>query len=128
MPTPRVLVVDDDRFLNRSIEELFRKNGFAVDTAFDGSEAIRKIGPFDPHLIVLDVMMPGENGYRVSRLIKTLSRRRRPPRILLLTARSLEKEPEREDTMFSYSKADEVMYKPFEFKGLLETANRLLQQ
>src|SRR5512140_3626082 len=94
----RILVVDDNKIINTVLRHILEQNGFEVETAFDGQEALHKVGTFKPHAVILDVMMPKENGYRVSRLIKTLYRHLqvgRVPKVLLLTARRLDDEPER---------------------------------
>ena len=72
-------------------------------------------------------MMPRENGYRVSRMIKSLGRHfGRVPRIVLVTSRNLGDDPEREESMNSFSMADAVLYKPFKFADLLERIQTLI--
>jgi DNA-binding response OmpR family regulator len=126
----RVLVVDDDKFLNKIVRELLMRNGIETDCAFDGEEALKKVGSFRPHAVILDVMMPKENGYRVSRFIKSLAKigpRGGSPKVLLLTSRRLDEEPEREEAFRQFSMADAVMYKPFEFTDLLSQLDSLLR-
>ncbi len=118
----KVLVVDDDRTLNTILRRFFEANEFVVESAFDGMEALSKAGSFEPDAVILDVMMPRENGYRVSRAIKTMCRAatgRRPPVVILLTARRLDEDPEREAAMLAFSMADEMLYKPFDPKLVL---------
>ncbi len=126
---PRLLVVDDDKLINKIVRSLFEANGFVVESAFDGREALRMARTFNPHAIVLDVMMPGENGYRVSRFIKSWHRvgiKETPPVIVLLTAREPVDDPEREEVLRGFSLADEVMYKPFDAAALVNAiASRL---
>lgn len=130
MPSPaRVLIVDDDRFLNRSMQAFLEKHGFTVDCAFDGHEALRKAVAQAPAVVLLDVMLPGENGYRVSRLLKSLpklSRRAVSPKVVLITARRLDEDPAREELFQRFSMADAVLYKPFELRSLLEQVNTIL--
>ncbi len=69
MRIKKVLVVDDsptDRYVLSSILE---QNGFAVDTADSGDNALQKIHADRPELVLLDVVMPGKNGYQVTRQI-----------------------------------------------------------
>lgn len=98
-PKRKILVVDDDRTLNTILRRILEANDFVVDSAFDGMEALRKAGSFEPDAVILDVMMPKENGYRVSRAIQTMYRAatgRPPPVVILLTASRLDEDPERE--------------------------------
>jgi twitching motility two-component system response regulator PilH len=69
MRIKKVLVVDDsptDRYVLTSILE---KNGFSVATAGSGDEALQKIREDKPELVLLDVVMPGQNGYQITRQI-----------------------------------------------------------
>ena len=79
-----ILVADDDEHIVELVGLYLRRAGFAVETAYDGDEALRKATELHPALLVLDVMMPGQDGLQVCR---TLSRRGGVP-IVLLTARS----------------------------------------
>src|SRR5205814_10060329 len=86
---------------------------------------------FEPDLIVLDVMMPKENGLRVSRKVKMLGKLgslRLVPRILMVTARDLSYDTEREQAMMEYSMADGVLYKPFNPDVLRSRVKALLMQ
>ena len=62
---PHVLLVDDDPVIVRLLEVNFRLGGFVVDGAFRGEEALEKAQRIHPDAIVLDVMMPGLDGYEV---------------------------------------------------------------
>lgn len=76
----RLLVVDDDRQLNRFLVELLhawsRRMGreIEVDCAFDGFEAGTKVHTFDPDVVLLDLMMPGVDGFEVCRQLKSDAR------------------------------------------------------
>jgi signal transduction histidine kinase len=81
----RVLLVDDEREISQLIQIVLQKEGFShVALAEDGREALRLIDEFQPHIIVLDVMLPDANGYDLCRTI----RERTEAPILFLTARS----------------------------------------
>ena len=66
----RLLVVDDDPAMRESLEELLRLQGYRVLTAADGTEGLRVVHDESPDLIILDVAMPGLDGFSVAMLIK----------------------------------------------------------
>jgi DNA-binding response OmpR family regulator len=81
----RVLLVDDEREISQLIQIVLQKEGFShVALAEDGREALRLIDEFQPHIIVLDVMLPDANGFDLCRTI----RERTEAPILFLTART----------------------------------------
>jgi two-component system alkaline phosphatase synthesis response regulator PhoP len=122
MDRKRILVVDDDRFIRRAVRHLVECLGHECIEAGAGDEACRVALEEEPDLIVLDVMLPGVNGYEVSRMIKeevqrgTLSKN---VPILIVTARRTDSE-EREEFLRTWSQADEFIYKPFDFEYLSE--------
>jgi CheY-like chemotaxis protein len=67
---PRILVADDDAVIVRLLQVNFRLEGYDVETAAHGEEAIQKAGELHPKLILLDVMMPGVDGWEVCRRLK----------------------------------------------------------
>lgn len=82
----KVLVVDDDE---RNVELLTAKlgiDGYETDTAYDGLAAMKKVGSFNPDLILLDVMMPKMDGYEVCRRLKASEKTKYTP-IIMLTAK-----------------------------------------
>lgn len=58
-----VLVVDDESDIREAVSEVLADEGYAVYGAGDGAEALRKARAFHPHLVLLDLMMPGMNGW-----------------------------------------------------------------
>jgi len=125
---PRVLLVDDDKLAHRIVGNFLEANCFVVHSAFDGREALAALRTFAPDVLILDVVLPGENGYRVSRAIKTLASHipgLETPKIVLATARSLADDPEREETMLGYSMADVMLYKPLDLEQLLAKLQEL---
>jgi CheY-like chemotaxis protein len=68
--SPRILVVDDDPVILRLLQVNFRLEGYEVLTASRGDEALRVAKEQHPEVIVLDVMMPGIDGYEVCRQLK----------------------------------------------------------
>ena len=129
MPKPKVLVVDDEPDIITSIQFCLEQEGYEVLTAADGAKALKTVRNIEPDLIVLDVMMPKENGYRVSRRIREAEKygkfSKRIP-IILLTARNLKADPERERHFLDFSQADLMIYKPFEMDELIEKIRGLL--
>jgi len=67
MSEPRALIVDDDEPIRTMLAAIVRQNGFAVDTAADGEEAIASIDRNGYKVLLLDIMMPRVNGYDVLR-------------------------------------------------------------
>jgi DNA-binding response OmpR family regulator len=108
----RVLVVDDERRLARSLKLGLEAEGFAVDVAHDGSEGLwlARENPYDA--IVLDLMLPGINGYQVC---ATLRRDRIWTPILMLTA----KDGEWDQVEGLDTGADDYLTKPFSFPVLV---------
>src|SRR6201987_1603600 len=82
--THRVLVVDDEPNLVEVLTMALRYQGFAVETASTGREALAAVGAFRPHLMVLDVMLPDMEGFDVA---SRLGAQRSAVPIILLTAR-----------------------------------------
>lgn len=79
----KLLLVDDDDVLLRMYVQKFRLAGFEVDTAADGFEALEKVEPFKPDLILLDILMPKINGINVLKELKSKVATRSIPVILL---------------------------------------------
>ena len=69
MPIHKILVVDDSKTELHYLSDLLGKRGFAVRTAENGEEAMRRLGEETPDLILMDVVMPGQNGFQLTRAI-----------------------------------------------------------
>lgn len=65
----KMLIVDDQKGVRRLLEEIFKKEGFIIDCASDGQEAIQKTGSFNPHIILMDMKMPKMNGLEAAQAI-----------------------------------------------------------
>ena len=110
-PAAHILVVDDDERIRALLRRFLIRNGFLVTTARDAAHARRLLEGLDFDMIVLDVMMPGEDGFALTRAL----RRRLATPILLLTARG-----ETGDRIEGFeSGADDYLPKPFEPRELL---------
>jgi CheY-like chemotaxis protein len=100
-----ILIADDDSDILETLTFRLEQRGFHVVQAHDGEEAMQAFRASAPDLVILDVMMPKENGYRVARMIKEEKTFRKIP-IILLTARNLEAYPDREKMFMDFSHAE----------------------
>ena len=120
MSEPHLLVVDDDARLRELLRRYLSDSGFRVTTAADAADARSKLASFAFDLIVLDVMMPGENGIDLTRALH----RERSNLIMLLTAMA-----EPEDRVHGLEQgADDYLAKPFEPRELVLRIRNLLQR
>jgi twitching motility two-component system response regulator PilH len=69
MPIQKILIVDDSPTERYFLTDILVKNGFSVSTAENGEDAMLKIKADKPQLILMDVVMPGQNGFQVTRAI-----------------------------------------------------------
>lgn len=124
----KILVVDDKEDIVETVSFCLAQEGFEVVTAFDGNQALEVARREHPDLIVLDVMLPKENGYQVARFLREdwqQGRLPRMPAILMLTARTVF-DSEREEFLQTWSGADVFMYKPFDLDELAARVKSLL--
>lgn len=117
----RILVVEDEKKVASFLEKGLREEGYAVDVAHDGDEALLKALVHEYDLVLLDVMLPGRSGLEVVRELRT---RERATPILLLTAR----DAERDVVLGLDAGADDYMAKPFGFDELLARVRALLRR
>lgn len=117
----RILLVDDEQDIVDTVKYSLELRGFVVDVAYDGPSALAKARKGRYDVMILDVMLPGKNGYEVSRLLKEDAEKGMIDGlgIILFTARRLTNEL-REDFVSTWSKADACIYKPFEMEDLLD--------
>jgi two-component system, OmpR family, phosphate regulon response regulator OmpR len=117
---PHLLVVDDDQRLRELLRRYLSDNGFRVTTAGDASEARSNLASFAFDLVVLDVMMPGEDGLELTRVLRSEGR----VPVLLLTAMA-----EPEDRVNGLEQgADDYLSKPFEPRELVLRIRNVLQR
>ena len=121
-----ILVVDDDPDLVETIAMMLESNGFEVGKAYDGIEGEESIKQRRPDLLILDVMMPRKDGYKLCAELKSNPETEDIP-IILLTAVG-EAVP---TTRYTHAdgmstEADEYIAKPIDNQGLLEAVKRLL--
>lgn len=117
----RILIVEDEKLLADSLASLLRSKGFETEAVYDGETGAEyaELGIYD--LLILDVMMPGLDGYALARKVR--ARRCNTP-ILMLTARS-----ELSDRIEGLNAgADYYLTKPFDTRELLACINALLRR
>ena len=120
-PRPRILIVEDEPAIRAGLIDVFTYHGFQVDSAVDGDEGWHKAqrGPHD--LILLDVMLPGMDGFEICRRIRAQDREQA---VILLTARSTD-----EDIIHGLSLgADDYVAKPFSIAELVLRVNAVLRR
>ena len=123
----RILIVDDEPDILETLEYSLSSKGYEVATALDGLEGLDKAKRFPPDLMILDVMLPGCNGYEVSRMLKEWMENdpeATPFPIMLLTARKVDSH-DREKFIATWSRADACLYKPFELDDVVNTISEL---
>ena len=121
---PHLLVVDDDARLRNLLRRYLSDSGFRVTAAADAKEARAQLASFAFDLIVLDVMMPGENGLDLTRALRTDDPPAERVPVLLLTAMA-----EPEDRINGLEQgADDFLAKPFEPRELVLRIRNILQR
>ena len=108
----KILVVDDSPTVLQMVSSALREHGYEVITAVNGEEGLRKAVDERPHLVLLDVMMPGLNGYEVIRKLRQIS----PVPVIMVTA----KEEKYLGGLFSLERISGWVEKPFEMTNLLQ--------
>ena len=89
MTIKNVLIVDDSKTELMFLTDLLQKNGMTVRTAENADEAMRRLGEGRPDLILMDVVMPGQNGFQLTRAINRTPEYSEIP-IIMCTSKSLE--------------------------------------
>ena len=117
---PLILLVDDDPGIRDLLGDFLEREGFALDTASDATEMDAKLAQMRPDLIVLDLMLPGEDGISICR---RLSRDGAPP-IIMLTA----KNDEIDRILGLEMGADDYVAKPFAPRELLARIRAVLRR
>lgn len=117
----KILVVEDNEELNNTLKEILEINGYNVETAFDGEEAIDYVTYSEYDAIILDIMLPKIDGYKVCQILR--QKGIKTP-VLMLTAK---------DTLQDKVKgldigADDYLVKPFEIEELLARIRALIRR
>jgi len=116
----KVLIVDDDPKLTNLLNEYLVINGYAIDICHDGEAMFKKLPIFQPDIIILDIMMPGDDGLTVCQKIRAFS----SIPILMLTARG----NEIDRIIGLETGADDYLAKPFSPRELLARIKTILRR
>lgn len=119
----KILVVDDEADLVSIVKMRLEANNYLVIAAFDGQEGLEKARKEKPDLVILDLMLPKMDGYKVCGLLKADTRYNKIP-IIMFTARAEESD---EKLGFEVG-ANAYITKPFEAEILLEKIKELLKE
>ena len=117
----KVLLVEDDRRIAATVKRGLDAEGFSVDVAFDGLEGLWKATEYHYDVLVLDLMLPGHNGFEISRKLRDQGNW---TPILVLTA----KDGEIDETQALDCGADDYLTKPFSFPVLIARLRALLRR
>lgn len=120
MATGKILIVDDDTNICELLRLYIEKEGFTASIANDGETALKMFDTADPDLILLDIMLPGLDGWQVCREIRESSK----VPVIMLTARS----EERDELQGFELGVDEYISKPFSPKILVARVNAILRR
>lgn len=116
----KILVIDDEKSIADAIVYVLKREGFLVEVSYDGKEALRKFNLFRPDAIILDVMLPGIDGYGILRKLEN----RGNVGIIMLTA----KEDIVNKVLGLELGADDYITKPFDMRELLARIKSLLRR
>ncbi|MCB0084016.1 MAG: response regulator, partial [Caldilineaceae bacterium] len=106
--TKRILVVEDEQMIATLINRILSKQGYTIQVTNNGAEALRLIEEFAPHLVVLDISLPGMDGYQICRYLRNNPETASLP-IIMVTAMS---RPSDQRQGFATG-ADDYLTKPF---------------
>jgi DNA-binding response OmpR family regulator len=123
MKPKKILVVDDEVDLVETVRFPLEMEGFDVLVSYNGEDALDQARKVSPDLIILDLMLPKLDGYKVCRLLKFDERYKHIP-ILMLTAKTQEKDK----TLGMETGANEYITKPFEMDYLMEKVKAYLNK
>jgi CheY-like chemotaxis protein len=118
-PRPEVLIAEDSLTIRALVRSVLENNGMECRIAASGTEALQMLRQYRPHAAVLDVNMPGLDGFEV---LETIRREAIPSRVILLTARQAESDIIRGFNLG----ADDYIVKPFNPMELVARLKRLL--
>ena len=117
MANEKILVVDDDVNICELLRLYLEKEGYTVSIVNDGESAVKSFGEIQPDLMLLDIMLPGEDGVSILKKLRANPKTRNLP-VILLTA----KDSEYDKVIGLDSGADDYVAKPF---GIMELISRI---
>ena len=119
----KILIVDDEQDIVESLKFVLENCDYTCYCAYNGEDGLKLAREIVPDLMILDVMMPRINGFKISRLLKFDAKYKNIP-ILMVTARSQE-----EDKLIGEETgADEYITKPFDLDEVLQAVNKYLDK
>lgn len=117
----KILVVDDEPNIVLALEFLLQREGCQVEKAYNGLQALEIVAGFSPDIVVLDVMMPGMDGFEVARKMRNLPALEHT-KIVFLTAKGTER-----DKQTGYASGGEYyMTKPFDNEHFVNTIQEIM--
>ena len=117
----KILIVDDEQDIVESLKFILEVSGYTCYCAYNGEDGLKLAKEIMPDLIILDVMMPKINGYKISRLLKYDNKYKDIP-IIMLTARS-----QNEDKLIGEETGvNEYLTKPFELDQIVKEVEEYL--
>jgi DNA-binding response OmpR family regulator len=123
MPTKKILIVDDEPNIIVPLQFLMEKSGYQVLIAQSGEEALESVSKNRPDLILLDIMLPGIDGYEVCEILR-LNPEWKDTKIIFLTAKGREVDIAKGMVLG----ADEYITKPFSNQQIIDCVKRLLEE
>ncbi|MEL6931376.1 MAG: response regulator [Cyanobacteria bacterium J06600_6] len=117
-----ILIVEDNDDIQLLFQMILESEGYEVNIASNGAEALESLETVCPQLILMDIMMPGISGIEVARNIKQQQDYESLPILLISAVDRLQ------DRQFNYSKASDILYKPFDLDDLVFKVDRLLKK
>jgi DNA-binding response OmpR family regulator len=123
MERKKILIVDDEVDLVKTIQFTLEAEGYKVLVSYNGEDALNQSRKENPDLILLDLMLPKLDGYKVCRLLKFDEQYKHIP-ILMLTAKTQQKDR----LLGMETGADEYITKPFDIEELMEKVKSYLNK
>ncbi len=118
----RILIVDDEAKLSNMLSSYLLKNGYEISEASNGVEALIELNELPPDLIVLDVEMPGIDGYEVCKRIRKIDKHKYLP--ILMTSRIITPE---DISKGNQAGANDYITKPYNLKNIAKKIENLLK-
>ena len=120
---PKILIVDDEQNIVIPLQFLMEQNGYSTLVARSGEEALEMISKERPDLILLDIMLPGVDGFEVCEIVR-LNPKWRNTRVIFLTAKGRDVDIAKGMVLG----ADEYITKPFSNQQIIDAVKRLLEE
>lgn len=119
----KILLVDDEQDIVETLKFVLEAEGYTCFCAYNGEDGLKLAKEIIPDLMVLDVMMPKINGFKISRLLKYDAKYKNIP-IIMLTARSQDSDKQ----IGEETGADVYITKPFDLDEVVSTVAKLLRE